>query len=427
MPKRSYGAGPPSGARKRRYLPARPSKYATIGAAAAGALAYGYKRFTGSASAPAARTARVTENSKSAGFISSRSKVNRRAKNITCERLGVVETYECGGVLDGGAQSAAAGNTVVLGHCTLPTATASLCLFRAIVKLLFSKLNIGANKWDDGYRGMQNGDIIRLQIFTNEETATPGTVDTTIAAGIQTFEQIAGNMSGNMLAASRNTEYNIRAVEFIPVSTTVLSYQLVDLTSATIHVDSKSTLKFQNRSVNASAGDEESVDNVPLYGKSYEGLGNGTGAINRNNSYSVASRDFIAHDRTGIMSKVPTETYYQEVVPPEMLEKVNRFGKVHLDPGHLKTSTLTSRLSMPVQKFWREVCYQSGTISHHRHYKGKFRFMMLEKMMAATLGTSTNSIKVAFEHNITIGAYVIARRNMLTAPLVSVSNFASEN
>jgi len=49
----------------------------------------------------------------------------------------------------------------------------------------------------------------------------------------------------------------------------------IDLSKCRIHLYAKSSLKLQNRTVNLNANnDDEDVDNVPLYVKSYFGSGN---------------------------------------------------------------------------------------------------------------------------------------------------------
>ena len=418
MPPLRYPYAYPSPALSTRQAPPRAYSYGVSGS---------YGPFTAAAnysSTPKGVSSTSLNGSKSGGFIKSGARVKSRAKVSKVEKLGVLEVIETGGVVDGGAATASSGNTVVVGHCTMPSGTINLVMFRALVKMLFMKVcNSGYGRFDDTYIGQQLNDIIRLNLYINEEVGIKANLDVVVSAGVQTFEQIAANMAGQFRnysgsdATARHPEqYVLKSIEFIPTQPGLLGFVFIDLSTASITIDAKSTLKFQNRSSNTTNGDEEAVDNVPLYGKSYQGSGNGTGAINRNSFYLNASHDFIANDRSGVIAKVPTETYYQEPIGPEMLEKVSSHGKVHLDPGHLKTSSLSTHITMPLQKFIRETAYKNdAAIAHHRHYKGAFRFMMLEKMLAANTGSATNSIKLGYEHNLRIGAYISAPKRTMTA------------
>jgi len=273
---------------------------------------------------------------------------------------------------------------------------------------------------------MTAGDTIRISYYNTPDTGT--LLPWNLGWSGQTYDQIALAFVGaSLFSASFPPDIVIKQIEFIPLSpNNRLSYTLIDLTHCKLHFDCKSTLKFQNRSQNQAGGDEESVDNVPLYGKSYYGIGNGTGAINRNNAYAFASRDFICDDDNGVIAKVPTESFYQEPIGPELLEKVKYHGKVHLDPGHLKTSSLTDRFSVDLTKFIRMAAHDNTSIQHHRHYFGSYRFMMLEKMLAAASGSVANSIKLGYEVNERVGCYCTVKNSTITVPLLSVANYTAE-
>lgn len=369
--------------------------------------------------------------SKSAGFVKTKLKKRYRRKEIKVEKGGVSELIERGGIVDGGAQTSTAGNTVVVGHCTMPKRTVLKCMFRAIVKQLFIRVGTtNISNFNDVIPGATAGSLIRLRYYTTAE-ASLSNLDYNVTT-TTTYEDCASNLLIAFETASAEiSQIELQDISFQPgAADRLLAYVIMDLRTARLHFYSKSTLKFQNRTVNDAADDEQSVDNVPLYGKMYYGIGNGTGAVNRNSIYTTASRDFIADDTNGVMSKVPTERWYQEPVGPEMLEKVSKFGKIHLDPGQIKTSSLTTKKSIGVNQLIKAVAVNNilPVVNHTRHYLGHYRFMMVEKMITAVAGTSINSIKLAFEHNLKIGCYMTVWRNTLTAPITSISTvYNSEN
>ena len=361
--------------------------------------------------------------SQSAGFIKSQFKSRRKNTQKLFETKGVRMVYEMGGVIDGGVQTSTAGNTVAVGHCTLPFGRIMLMFWRGMVKHLYMKNSWSIDNFLEAVPSFTVGDQVSLYYYSDPDSPSLLGLTKTVVAG-DTFDDIANFFYLNM---TQLTQYwDFKYWSYAPTATSKFREIKLDLDRAMVHFRSKSSLKFQNRTINTEGGDEESVDNVPLYGKSYYGNGNGTGAKGRGGTYAIASRDFVAEDTSGVIAKVPVERWFQEPPGPEVLTKVKKYGKVHLDPGQIKTSNLFTTLSISIAKFWHTIAHVPQSNIHHMHWLGKYRFLVVEKMLTSVAGNATNSIKVAYEHNLDLSCYVTTKVNNVTLPITQVGNLANE-
>lgn len=368
-------------------------------------------------------------NSKSMGFIRTPARVKSRGR-ARATNLGVVDVIETGGVLDAGANTATAGNTVAVGHCQFPPSLAHLMFWRALIKKLavlckMSVYNFSVNQnWTVGsvftcyYRlGPDVNFTSRLYV-----TALGDSLETVA----QSFYNFFDTLDNSQDLEFHQLIFNQKA----PAAGEVNLYSdgVMNLQNATFTIFSKSTLKVQNRTVQDAADDEESVDNVPLYGKAFYGKGSGTSGITLDQTYvGGPATGFWCHAFNGTMSKVPTEKWYQEIPQASHFRTVISTGKVHLDPGHIKTSVLDGKLTISLNKLYRILFRAEDTVNNHaKAILGRFRFIMLEKMINAVTGSATNSIKCAYEHNLRIGGYITLNRSTETAQLNNVANIDND-
>lgn len=370
-------------------------------------------------------------SSKSAGFISTRQRVKTRGR-ARATQLGVVDVIETGGVLDAGANTASAGNTVAVGHCQFPQGLAHKIFWRAMIKKLAvaCKMNVYNFEAPVTYNvGAQ------FQVFYRKDPLSAYTshtyVTTATAVSLETIAMDFFNHFDNLDNAADLEFLQLSFFDKIVAVGQMSNYSngTIFLQNASFVLFSKSTLKVQNRTIGTTGGDEDSVDNVPLYGKAFYGKGSGTSGITVDNTYSGgAATGFWCDALTGTMAKVPTEKWYQEVPQASHFRQVIGTGKVHLDPGHIKTSVLDGKVTISLNKLYRLLFRTEdvGSTSHAKAILGRFRFMMLEKMLNSVVGDANNSIKCAFEHNIRMGGYIKLRRDTETAQLNSVANLDNE-
>lgn len=364
-------------------------------------------------------------SSKSAGFIRSRRRTYKRKSPY--ETLGVVKTIEVGGVLDAGANTDLSGNTVFVGHSTIAQDLCSELFWLALIKHLAIKAGIEElQRLNVSPPWFETGDKITLSY--NDGPSGSLTTLTYTKASLETLEDAAAYFA-SWAESTNNSEIMLGDIALVPGGTNrLIGYTRMNLRTARVHMYCKSTQKIQNRTINSTGGDEESVDNVPLYGRSYEGNGNGAvpkTTVDSTSSITTNAARFPFCDVvSGTLAKVPTDRFYQEVLAPSHFINVKKFGKLRVEPGYIKTSALYSKKSMSVQSWFRMLYYKAQG-SHMQTFHGKYRLMMLEKMINAVTGTTVNSIKVAYETNNRTGLFITTYKNTYTAPLNSVANIST--
>lgn len=173
-------------------------------------------------------------------------------------------------------------------------------------------------------------------------------------------------------------------------------FNMIDLTNCSVYISAKSALKMQNRTVEEAGDDESDVNNVPLYGRSIEG--NGAGPIWKNQK-KISSVSFLG-DVKGIIN-VNESTDMQEPPNPEEFHRVQKVGKVKIEPGEIRTSVISHAATKMFNTWYRELNqYQmlsesspeTGQLNPDLRI-GKYRLFHIEKMLAA----GTAYIKTAFE------------------------------
>lgn len=383
--------------------------------------------------------------SKSKGFLGKR-RVSRRVKQTSRRNYkGVSLVIELGGVVDSAVnngsvnpQSKTHGNTIAVGHMTMPSETAIKMACRAVIKQLFIRTGDGdLSNFELQLPEANPQDFVRITYYTNPDSDTEFNQDfPCIVGGVtQSYEQIAVAFA-DWCTSNATLEYVYKSIAYVPAGTVTGEYNMrpytrLNLSGCMLRFYSKSTLKLQNRTVNTASGDEESVDNVPIYGRGFEGKGSGTGAITKDLRGMVsAARDFVGDDKYGAIAKVPREKWYQEVPRADQFLKVKNSIKAHLDPGEVKTSRLLDRLTISFDRLLYTINvynYLNVNRQHGLHPLGSYRFFMFEKMLNAVEGTLVNSMKVAFETNLFISCTATIKRNYQTAQLNDVYNFAAES
>lgn len=191
--------------------------------------------------------------------------------------------------------------------------------------------------------------------------------------------------------------YNSYEVDFVSIVSSAATNNVpvrVNMSEVYVKYYVKTSLKLQNRSLGAitgETGDENAVDNVPLYGKSYSG--NGTGPKLKND---IGVTFFCDQQYGGIL---PTLNALMRE-PPQINQFTNaKFSnKVSLEPGDIKTSVLTHSTTQMFNTIHRDACDWSGgsNVMQRQRLNGKYRVFFFEKM----IGIGAANIQLAFENNI---------------------------
>jgi len=331
---------------------------------------------------------RVTLPSKSAGKFAAGGKVSGARKELSiAQNKGLIMTEEVGISTTSGVTDA-----IYIGHSTWVRDEIREQFFRVLLKGLLSKMGIPVRSIKDPLPLKQN-DVFTLDwipevngalqntVVTLGATAADNTLQLIAAALLTVFEADADHLTGPMF----------QRIQYRNAGDT---YRVdINLIHAKIKMHIKSALKLQNQTL-ASGADADNVDNIPVYGKSYEGLGNG--AFTNAQVTPLRAEYFVATASNGVILQVGTvATGMSEQPPPKYFKNVKKFGKAMLEPGEIKTSILSDTNSYSVPYLSQLLYSNNTTLQYYR--RGSFRFFGLEHMIQST--ASTASIKVVGEIN----------------------------
>jgi len=355
-----------------------------------------FKRATGGTSRSRGQTAR------SGGFVKTRRFAAKRRTTT-----GINFTGEFGGTTTNA-------DMVIVGHSTTPGQILYQQVWMAMLKQLLRK---GGVDVIDAIKPFEfNGRIV----FKWKTTTVSGMSSYVlpIVDATTTLRDLAINFAGT------GNGYNDRIVVetaepflliFEPYENgdgtyLVANEAYIRLDESYISAKIKSSLKMQNRSVGSAEDGQEAdtVDQVPLYGKSYEGRGNGAWWSN-NENYTTT---FIASSETGVILPVNAGVI-REPPPPKEFKGALRTGKVRIEPGLIKSSVL-SDYQNHLFKNWAKQLVLSNYAYNPNVRGGKYRFFCVEKILDAD---NTGLIKCAFEHNIFINTNMKTRRSIPTVQL----------
>lgn len=347
-------------------------------------------------------------------------------ENVSKKGIAVVrETGPTGAILNGAGDATTSFQCIALSHatCSAPQILADAC--RALIKYLakalmqtdlinFSDVAVPNTATADG------GNIMLEVIYRQSLTATVAAVQIPLVGNTTTWSD-AVNTLKTAFTTNITTNFMLdsaRAFEYTANDTLRRDMRRVSLTSAQIVVHIKSALKIQNQSKNAT-GDDNSVDNIPLYGKSYDGSGNFcyTQTTGTTNQYLEPSSSDVTP---------PTATYGATrgdpwAEPPRlaMVKRASKEGVAHLDPGEIRTSVLTF-----TQKYWLSglfrKCNVSQTGSLNQMNIGRFRAFFFEKMInsVAPLAAAQTQITLAYEHDHKTAMVVTSKQPVATTSVV---------
>lgn len=348
-------------------------------------------------------------------------------------KKGIVYCLEYGGVLTDTAGPFSQSQTI--GHANYTQFTLQAQVAYALCKMISARLNIILESMEDLISDPTAGGFIFTLGWLPYPTAPMqySTYNTSLGGK---WSDIAKWFYGRISAHYNSTTWSTLEIQQYNKSgstvNTAIRRALLDLTKARVHLYSKSALKIQNRTINVAGNVEaDDVDNVPLYGKSYQGKGNNCYfhlsdaplQVIKPNGQTVDSTMFAVPTT---VIKYPVFTYKHQVgtfqAEPQgkaQFSKVSTVGKAHLDPAQIKTDVLVFRKSYNLNTLIRsklnyfppENATPDDTISI-----GKFRFFTLEKMIQAVATVAASSITVAFEQDVKYGC-------MITAPNKGVTNY----
>jgi len=341
-------------------------------------------------------------SSKSGGFLRTRRK-SRKPKGWQAGK-GVTSNFETGSVI--GDQ-----DCLYIGHGTGPRERLFEVAFQCILKLLCIKMNVRIKDFYDRMDavGFNVGDSISIY-YSSTPISTITSTFTYVLLAAPTFQNVVNAFKTWAESTINSSDIMPLRFEYSP-GTANLQFASVDISELMLHYDIKSSLKIQNRSINSAGNDEaDEVDNVPLYGKSIGGSGTGVAAKFPS---STTPANIVIARTTGLISKVALDDNAKEPLSGYFWPKSSQEGKVHLDPGVIKTSVLSTKRNISLKYMFRLFASAIGSTSPITSF-GRYRFFELEKMIDT--GTVINLL-VAYELNTSISCFATTKYNWSTAPL----------
>lgn len=265
--------------------------------------------------------------------------------------------------------------------------------------------------------GSSSGDEIQLTYKGNGQ-AVPVTLTFIIGTDGSTVDDLVSFYAGELVLD--DVGIMLFDITYIPTTTSKMNRGVIRLEGTYLKIYVKSDLKIQNRTV-GSAGDvnEDDITNAPIYGKSYFGVGVGPRL-----RASDQQRALTANTMTGISTLGSNSSGVSGLLEPldyQYFTNVSKIGKVHLDPGHIKTSVLTKTLNILFGNFLNIINPQvpdstgsDNTKSYVNKKLAVYRMFALEKMIDSNATENTTVVAVGYEHNVRISANVKTIRKVST-------------
>lgn len=308
---------------------------------------------------------------------------------------------------------------VYLMHSTCPVLTVMKYAVYSLFKNIVNQGGINFSSFSDGRAPrITTGDqfIIDWKVSVSSGVTSTGY---TVVVGDTTYQNCAeGFWTAIYNGLINNTAgFTSRAVILRAYWITAALDQPseLNLQGSYVSMVAKSTMKMQNRSVNAAGDEEIDVNNVPLYGKGYDGSGNG---------FVTKSNNIILQpcDSTNGWFTVGAGSSTELQEPPQLyhLQYAKGTRSLNIASGAIKTSILYDKTTMSLQQLLRTAnsLFFQATDTEQFHRIGKVRMYALERPIAkigAELG-----INVTAEHDYKLWVEVHNKKMMYTGPINTV-------
>lgn len=362
-------------------------------------------------SAPSTKASGASFSNSSGKFKTSKKSLKKYKKINKLDKRGVTYRLEVG-------NSFAPKRCGWVGHSTMPFDVVNKQLWRGLLKEIVWKCGVLIQNFSDRVDvDFPVGGNFQFTHRFNYD-ANPTSIDTYTPAAGETYDNVAEHF--HIYTKDQGKEFQFINLAYGDSTRSVD----IDLVQATVSYQVKSSLKIQNRSKNSTETDDQAddVDNVPVYGKSYESKSNGmryfyepTGLYER----------LVGNKRTGVIqigvdSNTGTMGFLAEPPQPKLFVGVKKSGKVHLDPGVIKTSVLSEKKTIKLDTLISKLYGIGGGISKIRGEVGTCRVFALEKMLEVNTGPLQTilAMNLAYEHDYKITLAVKSKKRVQTTMVI---------
>lgn len=348
----------------------------------------------------------------------------RKKRVSSLERFGVhVDFEKYSSIQTAGGD----GQNVIIGHTSHSALQGYFVLATAMTKALATKMGISISSFSQIIEGYNTGDSVS---FRYQPSTSSGVSIISMASpgATMTWIQVRDWLDTSLKAIPRYSEL----VDFIyvPASSAINRYSVVNLQAARVEFYSKSLLKLQNVSVPVDALDDTSdeVDAVALVGKTFVGKGLGTALIRPASAFS--SDIGLWADAESVISRVTDGTSNQiyEVPRAEELLNCKKSGKIVFPAGNIQSSELKVQFKGYFNTFFRMLSDAYVDVVNApttwKNYKfGKFAIHCLQKAIETA---GAGAININFELDVNYDCVVYPRNPIVTTQAV-VINAAQKN
>jgi len=352
--------------------------------------------------------AKVRQRKKLGGKIKSKGRAKKANKKLY--RSGIASTEEVGKEYGVTAQS------MWVGHNAGSFLQVWKNFWRCIVKEVMYRQGFCPKDMDEKVDNISVGDLFTCVYQTNDGVlATP--IQYPLTATTDTPEIIAQYFYSTA-AALALPNVTLMYFSFVPSVNTVgqatdRAPVRIDLSQAYVNLYLKSSMKIQNRTIEDSTDNLESLDQCPIYGKSYSGVGNGVEQPTR--LFTATSLQLIADQNLGIIEGSASDLGLQEPISKVYFNHVKNEGKIKLEPSQIKTSVLVYQRTFSVNRL-RKIIADGINGSKLRSSFGKFRFFAFERMIQIG-NPAAGNITVGYETNNHCAVSLKLKSSKYTAPM----------
>lgn len=335
------------------------------------------------------------KNSKSKGFF----KRGRKVKSYLDRGTGGVEfCIESGGIL----APTSGVDCQWVGHATATYANLLNDLSYALTKWVALKLNTTVTDFAQECKNDGDGYDIIGQGVPRNNLGVVDAFNQTIVVGTTTWATLANGIRTQLFTYLETYPYGVLTNLLIRRRNAPKEIENYDMRRARLTFKCKSSLKIQNRTINSAGNTEaDEVDNVPLYGKSYEGNGNYIKYIPSGQFsapfYSIIGTTSGTVVNTGFMQETFDKSQSMSEPPKaSQLFNVSKNGKCHLDPAELKTSVIFHTITISLNTFFNKFRIQGTMVPETK--LGNYRLFAFEKMLkTGPEATAATQMKIAYE------------------------------
>lgn len=332
-------------------------------------------------------------------------------------RRGVIWTREIGGKVT-------SDKCRYIGHISMPHRSTMEVMSLALIKYIFMRMNLDVqdlattNELVAIYRFVA-GDILAIGY---RQTATAAvTTNTFVVGAADTIDTLLSQWT--VLFTDMPEQGYLVSFTYTPAATSTHPFLQFNLMSTFVEVYFKSDLKLQNTSADSPDDDEmTSVERIPLIGKSYTGPGNHCDVLGDKRVGIADPNPFTGDAVYGMINADGTNDFSPnlastEPVPSYMMLHAKYAGKISLEPGEIKTSTLVSRYRMLLNRFMAHFSSnETIATAQRRKHLGKFRIFAIEKIVEPKSAATNAHISIDYENNTSMTVAINAKRVTFTKP-----------